>query len=180
MKLRKAEISDLATIMDILKDGRNQLKNQGIEQWQGDYPNEKHVKEDIENGYAFLVNSDDKQTVGVVSIVSPPDHSYDELDGNWLMQTDNYRTIHRVAIHSDHAGHGYASKLFDSIINYFQNERDDVDSLRIDTHEDNKTMQHLIEKNGFTRVGTLHGVYRKDEESYVYAKLMHPEKQSNK
>lgn len=177
MKLTKATLDDFNTIMDILADGRDQLKSQGIDQWQGDYPNAEHVKQDIKNGYAFLVHSDDQETVGVVSIVSPPDHSYDELDGNWLMQTDHYRTIHRVAIHSNHAGHGYASQLFTEIINYFQNEHDDVDSLRIDTHEDNKAMQHLIEKNGFTRVGTLHGVYRKDEESYVYAKLMHPDKQ---
>ncbi|MDF9446174.1 GNAT family N-acetyltransferase, partial [Limosilactobacillus mucosae] len=40
--------------------------------------------------------------------------------------------------------------------------------LLIDTHEDNQPMQHLIEKYGFTRVGTLHGVYRPEETSYVY------------
>ena len=37
--------------------------------------------------------------------------------------------------------------------------------------EDNKIMQHLIDKNGFTKVGELHGVYRPEENSYVYALL---------
>ena len=32
-------------------------------------------------------------------------------------------------------------------------------------------MQHLIEKSGFKRVGTLHGVYRENETSYVYELL---------
>jgi hypothetical protein len=29
----------------------------------------------------------------------------------------------------------------------------------------------LIDKNGFTKVGELHGVYRPEENSYVYALL---------
>ena len=29
-------------------------------------------------------------------------------------------------------------------------------SLRADTHADNKIMQHLLEKNGFTRCGIIH------------------------
>lgn len=29
-------------------------------------------------------------------------------------------------------------------------------SLRADTHADNKIMQHLLEKNGFTRCGVIH------------------------
>ena len=30
------------------------------------------------------------------------------------------------------------------------------ESLRADTHADNKIMQHLLEKNGFTRCGIIH------------------------
>ena len=30
------------------------------------------------------------------------------------------------------------------------------ESLRADTHEDNKIMQHLLEKNGFVRCGIIH------------------------
>ncbi|WP_283583780.1 GNAT family N-acetyltransferase [Limosilactobacillus difficilis] len=170
MKISKATPKDLDQLMTILEDGRNQLAEQGIDQWQGDYPNRQHIKEDIDNGFAYLVHSDDEQTIGAFSVVTPPDHSYDELDGHWLLDTQKYRTIHRVAIHSNHAGHGYASQLFESVIDYFQ-DVPEVESLRIDTHEDNKAMQHLITKHGFTRVGTLHGVYRPNEESYVYEML---------
>ena len=30
------------------------------------------------------------------------------------------------------------------------------ESLRADTHADNKIMQHLLEKNGFTKCGIIH------------------------
>lgn len=54
------------------------------------------------------------------------------------------------------------------MIDYIKENRKDIKSLRIDTHENNEIMQHLITKNGFTKVGELHGVYRPEEESYVY------------
>lgn len=165
MQIRKAEMADFDQVMAILKDGRNQLAERGIDQWQGDYPNPDHVKEDIEHGYAYLAKSEDGETVGTLSIVPAPDTTYDQLDGAWQVETNDYVTIHRVAIHSDH---GYASKLYQAVISYFTSGFNDVKSIRVDTHEDNLPMQHLIEKSGFKRVGTLHGVYRPNETSYVY------------
>ncbi|MBB1086213.1 GNAT family N-acetyltransferase [Limosilactobacillus fastidiosus] len=179
MQLRKATMTDFETVMEMLRDGRSQLAERGVEQWQGDYPNEEHIKEDIQHGWTYLVQADDNQTVGVFAIVDAPDHSYDELDGKWLLDTDKYQVIHRVAIHSKHAGHGYASQLFENVISYVKTNRKDIKSLRIDTHEDNKVMQHLIDKNGFTRVGTLHGVYRSAEESYVYEMITQPRMDNN-
>ena len=168
MQLRQATMADFDQIMTILKDGANQLAERGVEQWQGDYPSPDQIKEDIENGWAYFAVSQDGETVGAIAIVPSPDHSYDKLDGKWLLDTENYLVIHRVAIHSNHAGKGYATKLLTEVINYIKEHRSDIDSIRIDTHEDNKAMQHLIDKMGFTRVGTLHGVYRPDETSYVY------------
>ncbi len=37
-------------------------------------------------------------------------------------------------------------------------------SLRADTHADNKIMQHLLEKNGFTRCGVIHVAESADAE----------------
>lgn len=168
MRLKQARQEDFDQIMTILKDGANQLAERGVDQWQGDYPSPDQIKEDIENGYAFLAVSQDGETVGAISIVEAPDHSYDKLDGEWLLDTQNYVVIHRVAIHSQHAGHGYATKLLTEVINYIRDNRTDIDSIRIDTHEDNTAMQHLIDKMGFKRVGQLNGVYRPKEISYVY------------
>lgn len=175
MHLTKASMDDLNRIVEVLEDGKNQLAERGVDQWQGDYPNPEQVKADIENGFAYLVHDSDHETVGVFSILPAPDHAYDELDGKWLLETDRYLTIHRVAIHSDHAGNGYASRLFMDVINFIKVHREDIVSLRIDTHEDNHAMQHLIEKFGFKRVGTLHGVYRPEETSYVYEMITQPE-----
>ncbi len=173
LKLRQATKADFDQIMNILKDGADQLAEHGVDQWQGDYPSPDQVNEDIEKGWAYLAISQDRQTVGAISIVDAPDHSYDKMKGKWLKDTNRYVVIHRVAIHSKHAGNGYATKLLTEVINYIRDNRKDIDSIRIDTHEDNKAMQHLIDKMGFKRVGSLHGVYCLNETSYVYEMLLH-------
>ncbi len=172
MKLRKAQMMDLETILAILKDGRDQLAERGIDQWQGDYPSKAQIVSDIQNGFAYLATSDDQETVGAISIVDAPDHAYDQLEGDWQLETDHYVVIHRVAIHSQHAGKGYATQLLTQVIEAIKPQRQEVESIRIDTHEDNLAMQHLIAKVGFQRVGQLNGVYRQKEISYVYELVM--------
>lgn len=127
MKLRQATKADFDQIMDILKDGANQLAEHGVDQWQGDYPSPDQVNEDIEKGWAYLAISQDQQTVGAISIVDAPDHSYDKMKGKWLKDTNKYVVIHRVAIHSKHAGNGYATKLLTEVVNYIRDNRKDID-----------------------------------------------------
>ncbi|MBD5806635.1 GNAT family N-acetyltransferase [Limosilactobacillus walteri] len=171
MKIRKATMTDLELVVEILRDGRNQLAERGVDQWQGDYPNVTHVKEDITNGVAYLVQADDGQTVGTLAIVNAPDHVYDKLNGRWLTNTADYVVIHRVAIHSQHTGKGYASRLFLSVIDYLETHRPDIKSIRLSTNENNLAMQRVATKNGFQKVGTLHGAFRPNELSYVYELL---------
>ena len=58
-----------------------------------------------------------------------------------------YGTIHRLASTGDHRG--VASEVIAWCLEH-------CESLRADTHADNKIMQHLLEKNGFARCGIIH------------------------
>lgn len=171
MNIKQATMDDLNTVMDLLRDGRDQLAERGIDQWQGDYPNEKHVQEDIEKGFSYMVKSDDQQTVGTVALVPAPDPVYDHINGHWLKNTDHFVAIHRVAIHSQHAGKGYASQLFTAIIKYLAKHYPDIESIRLSTNENNLAMQRVATKSGFQKVGTMPGAYRPEELSYVYEYL---------
>lgn len=173
MYFKQATLDDLDTIIDILSDGRNQLAEAGVDQWQGDYPSRNQITADIMQGAAFLFNADDNATVGAVAVVPSPDDTYDTATAKWLNTDQPYRVIHRVAIHSSHAGHGYATQLFAKIIDHITAKHPDIKSIRIDTHSDNLPMQHLIAKMGFERVGEMVGVYHTDDVCYVYEKIIH-------
>ena len=58
-----------------------------------------------------------------------------------------YGTIHRLA--SAGGRRGVASEVIAWCLEH-------CESLRADTHADNKIMQHLLEKNGFARRGIIH------------------------
>ncbi|WP_125547367.1 GNAT family N-acetyltransferase [Levilactobacillus lindianensis] len=172
MYLRKAKPEELDLICDIIEDGKKQLADAGIDQWQNEYPNRDVIASDIDNGRAVIYNSDDHETLGVAAVIEAPDNSYDTLEGKWLSDTTKYVTVHRVAIFSHHQGKGYASQLFRDLFDYIAENHPDADSIRIDTHKDNAKMQHLIEKFGFQRVGRIVGVYHPTDECYVYEKLV--------
>lgn len=171
MYFKQANVDDFETLLTILKDGRAQLAEAGINQWQGDYPNVEQVKADIAAGHAYLFNADDHQTVGAITVIPAPDPVYDSMDGEWLVDTEAYLTFHRLAIHSDHAGNGYATRLFTGVIDHIIAEHPEIDSLRVDTHVDNLAMQRIITtKLGFEKVGELIGVYHPEDKCYVYEK----------
>ena len=87
----------------------------------------------------------DPLPVAYFALLPSPEPTYDRIDGAWL--TDGpYGVIHRIASYPDVHG------VFAAIIG-FALER--YPHLRIDTHRDNRIMQHLIGKYGFTYCGII-------------------------
>ena len=88
------------------------------------------------------------------------DSTYSQIyDGKWLSDKE-YGTIHRIA------GNGKGKGILKKAVSYCE-ER--IPHLRIDTHEDNKIMQAAIEKNGFTKCGTI--LTEKGSPRIAYEKL---------
>ena len=64
-----------------------------------------------------------------------------------LNDTLPYGTLHRLASAGENKGIGKA------VVEWCLEH---CESLRADTHADNKVMQHLLESEGFTRCGIIH------------------------
>lgn len=147
--IRKAELNDLATIVEIYKAAREFMKENGNStQWGDKYPEEKLLIDDISKNQLYVVE-DAGIIYGVFAFIIGEDETYKVIDkGKWL-STDTYGTIHRIA------SNGKVKGLFDKVVAYCFNE---INHLRIDTHFDNKIMQHLIEKSGFIKCGIIYVV----------------------
>lgn len=149
MKLRKAKHSDLAAIMAIINQAKAYFKSHGINQWQDGYPNEISIVNDIQRNESYVLDNDG-DIVATVMISANGENNYNYIEGNWL--TDGkYLVIHRIAIRDDQKGNGLAKIIFDQAIKLF-----DLPSLRIDTHEDNKSMQRFLQKYGFSYCGIIY------------------------
>ncbi|GLB46029.1 N-acetyltransferase [Philodulcilactobacillus myokoensis] len=152
--LRKATEKDLPSILDIIDSAKKYLKEQNIDQWQTGYPHEDDIKEDIKNGvnYVLIVGN---QVAGTATLGQGLDLSYLKIkDGQWENpRNSHYTAIHRVAISNNFRGKKLSQKMMSGMItiSLVLGYRD----IRIDTHPDNKGMQHVITSNGFEKRGIV-------------------------
>lgn len=68
-------------------------------------------------------------------------------EGKWLDDELPYHVVHRIASYPD--VHGIFSDIMDFCFSHDPN-------IRIDTHKDNKIMQHNITKHGFSYCGIIY------------------------
>lgn len=153
MEFRKSLQSDVKNILGIIKEAKEYLKSNNIDQWQEDnYPTAETFLDDINNGTSYVLVKDD-EVVATASISFDIEPTYKHIEGNWLT-TDNYIVIHRVAVTNKLKGLGLASIILKNAENLALDNN--VHSIKIDTHSDNKAMQKVLLKNNFTYCGIIH------------------------
>lgn len=86
-----------------------------------------------------------ERILAVFAVCPGEDPTYKTIDGAWL-DDDRYVTIHRVA--SAGLIKGAAHLIFGWVLSHY-------DNVRVDTHPNNRAMQHVLATNGFTRCGTI-------------------------
>lgn len=152
MEFRGAVITDLNEILDIIRQAQDYFKNKGIDQWQNNYPNANVISNDIESKRGYVLVDGDI-IVGTVSVSFDGEKTYDHIEGEWLSSID-YAVVHRIAVRAEHKGKGLASVILKNIEHICQQKG--IHSIRIDTHEDNLSMQRTLQKNGFTYCGVIY------------------------
>ena len=144
-QIRKAEWDNLDRIGEIYAYARAFMAAHGNpNQWGTNHPPRVQLEQDIAEGNLYVV-ADGENIHGVFYFRIGADPTYAVIDGAWHSDRP-YGTIHRIA--SDGSGGILGTAVA------FGKSR--TDHLRIDTHEDNKVMQHAIEKLGFRRCGIIH------------------------
>lgn len=145
-KIRMAREEDLPTIEKIYAYARSFMASTGNpNQWGTTKPPVAQLMEDIKMGNLYVAEAE-KQIHGVFAFFLGDDPTYAYIeDGAWHSDKP-YGTIHRVA--SDGSG-----GIFTVILGYAQSR---IGHIRIDTHHDNKVMQHVVKKHGFERCGIIY------------------------
>ena len=147
--VRKASLpADAEEIMQVFSAAKAIMVSTGnANQWREGYPSLEVVQSDIERNGSYVIEQDGR-IVAYFAFLASPDPTYATIyDGNWLNDTQPYHVIHRIASYPDVHG------IFDSIIEFCSATEP---NLRIDTHRENRIMQHVIEKHGFTYCGIIH------------------------
>ena len=149
--LTSAQPADLPRCMEILRSGRDFQREQGFVQWPDGFPCEETVRRDIaqSDGYVLKIGDD---IAAYLYLGFDGDPSYPDIQGAWHFN-EPYGVIHRIAIDDAFRGQGLSAKIFALAEDLLRSRG--VFLLRIDTHHDNKRMQHILSKNGFSCCGTV-------------------------
>ncbi|MEN2487018.1 GNAT family N-acetyltransferase [Flavobacterium sp. B11] len=152
LSLRKANLSEIPQIWEILQDAIEQRRLDGSTQWQDGYPNELSIKSDIENGYGYVF-TEDESILAYAAIIFDKEPAYENIEGKWL--TDgNYTVVHRVAVSKLAKGKGIATKLFESIEGLSVENK--IYSIKVDTNFDNTPMLKILDRLKYTYCGEVY------------------------
>ncbi|MGL5345761.1 MAG: GNAT family N-acetyltransferase [Peptostreptococcaceae bacterium] len=153
MEFRKTSSQDIEYVMKIINKSQDYFKEQGIDQWQNNYPNSEVIQEDIDKDSSYVLLNNN-QIVGTTALSFDGESTYDNIyEGEWLTTSD-FAVIHRIAVDNSFKGLGFASKIISEVENICL--LNNIKSIKVDTHEDNKSMQRLLDKCGFKYCGVIY------------------------
>ena len=155
MNIRLANTSDTNRIFEIYEYARAYMKAHGNpNQWGDNRPEKSLTKDDIKNQRCYVMEDEGNIFACFVFTIG----FEKEYEAKFPSKVE-YGVIHRVA--SDESKRGIVERIVDFA-------KGKVNLLRIDTHEDNKTMQKCIERQNFKRLGII---YLEDKSSRILYEL---------
>ncbi|MBO6879387.1 MULTISPECIES: GNAT family N-acetyltransferase [Winogradskyella] len=149
--IRKGSLEDIDSIMNLTKACAKAMIANGIYQWNEHYPNPSAFINDVKRNELYVLEIDN-QVKGTIVISTFMDEEYIPI--KWLTKNKKNVYIHRLAIHPDLQGQGYAQQLMDFAENHAI--ENDYSSIRLDTFSQNKRNQKFYELRGYKRLGDIY------------------------
>jgi hypothetical protein len=155
--IRKATYDDMPALMEVFRKARGIMRESGnLHQWNDGYPSEEVITADIRAGHCFVL-CEGGEVLATMAFIPGPDPTYAEIYDGWWLSDAPYHVIHRIAAREP--GNNAAKRLLDWAFTQ-------TGCIRIDTHEDNVIMHHLLHKYGFLRCGIIHLANGDPREAY--------------
>ncbi len=151
MILRKANLSEIPAIWEILQQAIEQRRQDGSQQWQDGYPNPDTVENDINHGFGYVL-IENETIIAYAAIIFEVEPAYTDIQGTWLTNGD-YVVIHRVATSNAVKGKGIATELFRMIEDVAI--ENNVFSIKVDTNYDNVPMLKILDRLEYTYCGEV-------------------------
>ncbi len=139
--IRPTRMEDIPRLLEIFAIAKGYMRQQGnMVQWIGEYPGEAAITGDMSHGWSMVVEHCG-EVVGTFCLMSEPEPTYHNLPA-----PVPYLTLHRIA--SD----GSVSGIVDAAVRYALAQGN---SVRIDTHPDNRGMLECIRRLKMKRIGEI-------------------------
>lgn len=148
--LRKTKKDELELVMMLIEEGREFLKEQGVNQWQHGSPSHDVIINDIKDGISYIYEISGE--IVDTAMLTTFDEDYESYPTFWS-ENSSYLAIHRLATAKQFRNQGIARKFMKAI--HLSAKSQKIKFLRIDTHLDNKIMRKFLSGFGFEEKGRI-------------------------
>ena len=161
--IRRAKLPEIKDILQITRACALKMAENGIYQWNEQYPTEGAFLNDFERNELYVKEHND-QIIGAIVISTHMDEEY--IPVKWLTPNGNSTYIHRVCIHPSHQGKGFAQNMMNFAEDYSKNNG--FESVRLDTFSQNERNQRFYEQRGYQKLGNIFFPKQSDHPFYCY------------
>ena len=148
--IRRAKLPEIKDILKVTRACAQKMVDNGIYQWNEHYPTEQAFLDDLKRNELY-VNEHNGRIIGAIVISTHMDEEYIPI--KWLTSNGNNTYIHRVCIHPEFQGKGFAQAMMDFAEDFTRSNG--FDSVRLDTFSQNKRNQQFYEQRGYQKLGDI-------------------------
>ncbi len=164
--IRLAKEEEIIKLLAITFACAENMISKNIFQWNEHYPSRTAFENDVLRKELYVVTSEEK-IIGCIVLSPKMDEEY--LSITWLIPNTNNLYIHRLAIHPNYQGKGFAQKLMN-----FAEEfaiKNNYSSIRLDTFSKNTKNQKFYELRGYKKLGNIYFPKQSEFPFYCYERL---------
>lgn len=151
MMIRNTRMEEVEEVMRMYAQAAQYMAQTGnSNQWEQGYPQRGLIADDIGRGVSYVLEHEG-QIEAVFSYIEGEDATYGRIENGAWRSAGLYGTVHRLA--SARRQRGVARQCF--LWCEEQAAAHGCSSLRVDTHMDNRVMQHILTHEGFAYCGVI-------------------------
>ena len=165
--IRLATKQDLYRIIEITRACAAFMISKNIFQWNEHYPNIETFEKDVDNQTLYVIESD-LVVIGCIVISDYMDDFYSKV--KWITPNNKNIYLHRLAVHPNYQGKGYAKQLMNFSFDFAQ--KNNFISIRLDTFSGNPFNNIFYPKFGFKKLGKIYFRKQSDKPFYCFEKII--------
>lgn len=165
-QVKKINPKQLGLCCKLVRDVISEMRIEGIEQWDEQYPTKSDLSNDIISGHAFGCFLENK-AVAYIALNEEADPQYEEA--NWIFPDEGPLIIHRISVDPEFRKKGIGKFMVSFAENWAIENGYKV--IRLDAFSCNPAALGMYDKAGYRRAGSA--IFRKGL-FYLYEKRLIP------
>lgn len=155
MNISQSKPKQADEIFNLLQECGNHMRNNGIMQWNENYPLRSNVEADIANQALYCMR-ENGAIIGIVVIDENQSPEYEKLD--WQYTEGPILVVHRFAVLPSAQKKGIGKKLMDFALDFALSNG--YKAIRLDAYSGNERTLNFYKNRGYSKIGEIYFPYR--------------------